>query len=165
MSWIEHFRLKYAYNEWANNKILDAAEGITDEELLGEQQASYGNLASDFSHLVRVQFAWHSVVTETQFTPLPELPETGIFRVLRKQYDESHKMLRDVAGLFSEDWLTTVVHPSRGGKKYEMIRWHVLEHLANHGAQHRAEIGLVLLAMDRSPGDLDFIDYATGNVA
>jgi uncharacterized damage-inducible protein DinB len=103
------------------------------------------------------------VVTETQFSPPPELPETNILPTLKAWFEDSHAMWRELAGSFSEDWLTAVVHPSRGGKKYEMIRWHVLEHLANHGTQHRAEIGLVLLALDRSPGDLDFIDYATGN--
>lgn len=164
MSWVEHFRLKYAYNEWANGKILAAADGLSDEEMLEERPGSYGSLANDLSHLVRVQYAWHSVVTETRFSPPAEVPEVGVLPAIRGQFDESHQMLRALAESFSDEWLTATVHPTRGGKKYEMVRWHVLEHLANHGEQHRAEVGLGLLSLERSPGDLDFIDYAMGNV-
>jgi uncharacterized damage-inducible protein DinB len=164
MSWVEHFRLKYAYNEWANGKVLGAAAGLSDEELLAERQGSYGSLVNDLSHIVRVQYAWHSVVTETQFSPPPELPETGVLPALVSWFDDSHRKLREMADSFSEEWLTATVHPSRGGKTYDMVRWHVLEHLANHGTTHRAEIGIALLGLDRSPGDLDFIDYAQGNV-
>jgi len=164
MGWIDNLRSKYAYNEWANNKVLGAAAGLSDEEMLAARPGSYESLANDFSHLVRTQYAWYSVLTETQFSPPPEIPEIGVMQALNDWFNESHAMFRELAKTFSEDWLVAEVHPSRGGKQYTLTRWWVTEHLATHGVAHRAEIGKVLLTLDRSPGDLDFIDFVTGNV-
>ena len=36
----------------------------------------------------------------------------------------------------------------------------MLQHLANHGTQHRSEAALLLTQAARSPGDLDMYDYA-----
>ena len=163
MSWIDHLRSKYAYNEWANGKILGAATGMSDEEM-HTVRLSYGTLANELSHVVRTQYAWYSVLTETQFSPPPEVPETNVMKAIQDWFDESHTMFRELAATFTDDWLEAEVHPSRGGKQYTLTRWWVTEHLTNHGTAHRAEIGLTLLSLDRSPGDLDYIDFVTGNV-
>jgi uncharacterized damage-inducible protein DinB len=38
-------------------------------------------------------------------------------------------------------------------------------HLLNHGTQHRSEAAVLLTAADRSPGDLDLIDYSEQQAA
>ena len=36
MSALEQIRALYQYNEWANNQVLDAASGLSEEELSQE---------------------------------------------------------------------------------------------------------------------------------
>jgi hypothetical protein len=52
MSWIEHTRSLFAYNEWANQKVLDAAAALGEE--FGRQVSGNYERADDHS-IVRVK--------------------------------------------------------------------------------------------------------------
>jgi uncharacterized damage-inducible protein DinB len=47
-----------------------------------------------------------------------------------------------------------------GGRTMRVAHWRVLQHLVLHGMQHHAELAQLLTAVDRSPGDLDFIFFS-----
>jgi uncharacterized damage-inducible protein DinB len=38
--------------------------------------------------------------------------------------------------------------------------WQLMVHVVNHGTQHRSEAAALLTAEDRSPGELDLMDFA-----
>lgn len=159
MSWIEQIRAAYAYNGWANGRLLEAAGKLTDEQLVSERGGSRGSLAENMAHLVNTQVGWSDVIAETDFTPQPPLPEQGIIAALRQRFAESHDRLSEITDGLTDESLAAVVHRERGGQIHGYPRWQMLMHLANHGTQHRAEIGLSLLALDASPGDLDAIYF------
>ena len=159
MSWTEHVRSAYAYNEWANNRVVDAAAGLTDEQLTNERGGSRGSLAENLAHLVSTQVGWSDVISEADFTPQPSLPETDVMAALRTRFDESHARLREITDGLTPESLAAVVRRERGGAMHGYPRWQMLLHLATHGTQHRAEIGVALLALDASPGDLDAIYF------
>ena len=159
MSWSEHVRGTYAYNEWANDRLLEAAGKLSDERLASEPGGSRGNVADNLAHLVNTQVGWSDVISETDFTPQPPLPEQDIMAALRQRFAESHARLREIIGGLTDESLTAVVRRERGSQVHGYPRWQMLLHLATHGTQHRAEIGLSLLALDASPGDLDAIYF------
>ena len=159
MSKLELITHLYEYNEWANKRLLDATAGLTDKQLASERGGSRGSLAENLAHLVNTQVGWSDVIAETDFTPQPPLPEREIIAALRQRFAESHDRLRQITGGLTDESLAAVVHRERGGQIHGYPRWQMLMHLANHGTQHRAEIGLSLLALDASPGDLDAIYF------
>lgn len=159
MSWTEHVRGTYAYNEWANIRLLDAAAKLTDEQLKNERGGSRGALAENLAHLVNTQVGWSDTISESDFTLQQPLPETGIIDAFRERFDASHRRLREITAGLTDEALATVVRRERGGQMHGWPRWQMLLHLATHGTQHRAEIGVALLALDASPGDLDAIYF------
>ena len=40
-----------------------------------------------------------------------------------------------------------------------MALWGMMEHVLNHGTQHRAEVAAMLTGFGHSPGDLDLLFY------
>lgn len=159
MSWTEHLREKITYNEWANEKVFTAAGSLDNAQLNAERSGtSCGSLARDLSHLVRVQGWWHSVAADTTFEPEDD-PVADVVAVLRRQLDASNAALRELAVSLTEASLESLRERSRGGETHTWRQWQVIEHLLNHSAHHRAEIGQVLHALGASPGDLDFIFF------
>jgi uncharacterized damage-inducible protein DinB len=159
MSWVEHVRQKIAYNEWANEKVFVAAASVDDAQLNAERPGtSYGSLARDLSHLVRVQGWWHSVAADTTFEPEDE-PASEVMAALRRQLDTSNASLRELATSLTEASLDSPRERSRDGETHTWSQWQVIEHLLNHSTHHRAETGQVLYGLGASPGDMDFLFY------
>jgi uncharacterized damage-inducible protein DinB len=159
MSWVEQVRTMYRYNEWANEKVLAAAAGVSNEELARERTVSMGSIAKELAHIVAAQESWGSRLREETPTRPPEPLHENIVATLRKRYDASHAWLREYAERLTDDELTRVIDIEWQGETYRYTPWKMLMHLANHGTQHRAEVGIALLALDASPGDLDLDDF------
>jgi len=160
MSWIEHLRAKIAYNEWANEKVFSAADSLSDEQLSAERTGtSSGSIARDLAHLVRVQGWWHSVAADTAFEPPDDPPPDGAMPALRERLAGSDADLRELAASLTEESLDRTIQRTRGNETWEWSQWQVVEHLLNHSAHHRAEIGQALFGLGVSPGDMDFIFF------
>jgi uncharacterized damage-inducible protein DinB len=160
MTWTEHFREKYAYNEWANQKIIDAAATLSEEDLRRERPGtSYGNLADDLIHLARVQGGWAAVAAGHGFILPPDPPATDIMEFIQRRFAETQAALDEFAAGQTDESLDEKVQASRDGETYEWPRWQIMEHLANHSSHHRAEIGQALYAGGANPGDMDFIYF------
>jgi uncharacterized damage-inducible protein DinB len=159
MSWVEHIRTMYAYNQWANNRVLDAAAKLSDKQLAQPRGGSYGSLANDLTHIVRTQQGWFSLLAGEDRPAQWNSPETDVIQTLRNHYDASHERLREYCRRLTDSELTRAITTSYEGKDYTYFPWQVLFHLANHGTQHRAEVGIALLELGASPGDIDVIYY------
>jgi uncharacterized damage-inducible protein DinB len=61
-----------------------------------------------------------------------------------------------VAGLTAGDLGRIVRYTPRSGVPRAQPLGELILHLANHGTAHRAETGLLLERLGRSPGDLDY---------
>lgn len=149
----------YHYNEWANETVLAAAAGVSDEELARERTVSMGSIANELAHIVAAQESWSARLSEGAPTSSPEPLNEGIVATLRKRYDVSHAWLQEYTGRLTDDELARVIDIEWQGDVYNYRAWKILMHLANHGTQHRAEVGIALLALDASPGDLDLDDF------
>ena len=55
---LKHFRLLYAYNHWANVRLLDRAEQLTPEQLHAPNPGGFGSVHDTFVHLMETEFFW-----------------------------------------------------------------------------------------------------------
>lgn len=142
-----------AYNQWADEKLLAAVDGLSAEELERPHEAYFGSLANNLWHMLIVQKLWLARWTGEPLPPVerPTIPSW------RAAYAASHAALRDyVARLTAADLGRLVKYTPRSGVPCEQPLGELILHLANHGTAHRAETGLLLERLGRSPGDLDY---------
>jgi uncharacterized damage-inducible protein DinB len=55
---LELIRALYEYNEYANNRILDAVSKLSAEEFNRPQGASFESIEGNLGHVVAAQIAW-----------------------------------------------------------------------------------------------------------
>jgi len=162
MSWLEHTRSLIAYNKWANQKVLDAAAALSEDEFGRQVNGSHESVRMTLLHIVRVQTWWLSVLNgKPEASPPPEGYERMPLEDVRRWFTRSHDDLKAYAESLTEERLDAEVsafHP-RENKEYRWPSWQLAGHLTNHGSHHRAEAGIMLASLGHSPGDLDYIYF------
>jgi uncharacterized damage-inducible protein DinB len=148
----KQLRRLVAYNQWADERVLAAVDGLASEELGRSREAYFGTLAGNLRHTVAAQRIWlarwkgEAPRYDEEFT-----------RPWRDVYGETHAAVRAYVGALSDaDAERVVRYTDLRGNHREIQLAHAITHLVNHGTAHRAETGLLLDRLGRSPGDLDY---------
>jgi len=150
----EQLRRLIAYNQWADERVLAAVEGMSVEELERPRDAYFGSIADNLWHVLSAQHRWLARWTGV---PLPPLERPAIAS-WTAAYAASHDALRQfLAGQSAPDLQRVVKYTLRVGATGEQPLGQLVVHLVNHGTHHRAETGLVLDRIGRSPGDFDYV--------
>lgn len=159
MGALEQIQALYEYNEWANNHVLEAASGLSEEELGREMGASFGSVQGNLAHTVGAQIIWLA-----RWAPpsapigMPQLPAGRVMEAIRDAYASSHEDLRAfLVSLGPEDIDTAVSYVNSRGQRFERPLGQLMLHLANHGTHHRAETAMLLTALGRPPEQLDYL--------
>ena len=74
---------------------------------------------------------------------------------LRARWKTQNEITRQCLDTLADADLTRVHARERGGQRFEVVLWHALVHVVNHGTQHRSECAALLTGLGSSPGDMD----------
>jgi uncharacterized damage-inducible protein DinB len=158
MSKLELVRALYEYNEWANNHMLDATAGLTEEEFSRNQGASFESVEGNLAHIVGAQIIWFqrwnggaNPKPVLEFQKLHGLPE------IRETFDRSHAELRSFLASLTDDRLERVLaYRDSAGNPYERVMWQLMSHVVNHGTHHRAETAMAMGPLGQPMRELDY---------
>lgn len=158
----EDIQTLFAYNTWANERILATAEGLTEAEYVAVVPGiSHGSIRATLVHALAAESIWRqrclAGVSPTMLLREADLPA---FDALRVRWTEEAQAWRDgLAGLTDVALHAPVDYRTTRGTPMRDTLWSLLAHVVNHGTQHRAETAVALTAFGRSPGDVDLIVY------
>lgn len=151
----------FAYNTWANQRVLLKAAHLTEAELATPAALSQGNILGDLVHIVDTQWYWREGV-QTGNLPVKTLG-SGDFEslaALRQRWEQEDRLLEAYVqslSQFSLESMVTITWPRARPRSRPL--WQILMHIYTHGVHHRSEIGRHLATLGQSPGDLDFIRF------
>ncbi len=156
----EQIRTLYAYTSWANGQIFDAAADLDEARLEADAGASFGSVRDTLVHVVSAQRTWLARARR-QANPDDLRADTfSNLAAIRDAWMAIDADTRDfVEGLDEADLSETVSYVNSQGRPNAYPLWQILVHQANHAAQHRSEVALVLTRFGHSPGWLDFLYY------
>jgi uncharacterized damage-inducible protein DinB len=161
MPGIEMIQTLYAYNDWANQRLFEAAEKVGDDGLMRSALEGQRELRELLFHIVRTEWLWRNLI-QSGARPVnpPRLEDMDSLGALRA-FAQEEVLQRQVlfAGLKEDDLLTTFQVQDGSGQTSGLVLWHMLLQPIIHGVQHRSEASLILTGLGQSPGDIDFIFF------
>jgi uncharacterized damage-inducible protein DinB len=160
---VEYFKTLYDYNYWANAKILETAEQVSEAQFIEETSESHGSLRATLVHMLSAEWIWRSRWQGT--SPMENLREVVLptLEALRERWREEERQMRAFLATLGEEEVQRVVqYTNTRGQTYAAPLWQMMGHLVNHGTQHRSEAAVILSRLGQSPGDLDLLIFLLG---
>ena len=142
-----------AYNQWADERILDAAAGLSPER--------FAELTDQFAHMLGTLLFWNAKWRHRR-TPIGEIIATAMapttsMSELRIAFAQAHtQVLEFGASLTDESWEHTEPWWTEFGIEGALSVGETITLVADHGTQHRSEIAVITSLAGCSPGDVDY---------
>ena len=157
----DHFESFALYNQWANGRLLEAAAGLTAEQLAENRGAFFGSVIGTLNHILVADRAWLWRLTGSGETPIA-LDEIlyADFRVFRRALEvEDARLIETVAGLSEEILPRPLRYRNMLGDEFEQPRTVLLTHLFNHQTHHRGQVHTLLTQFGVSVPALDLVYF------
>lgn len=174
VSVLEVVRRMHVYNQWADEQIFAAMAGLTAEDIGSQAAVAFGSLRGSLWHHLGAQMGWLRICAGYDTWSKVKVRDSTSIDGLRELFDGSHTMwrgfiesrseddvLRDAELPIDENFRTSVgpellKWADENGHRPRRPMWQSMLHVVNHSTQHRSEVGMYLLTLGRSPGDLDY---------
>jgi uncharacterized damage-inducible protein DinB len=152
----------YEYGVWANQKLLDKAGALTDDQVRRPFTPFEFTILGSFVHLVTAELRWHQAWSGAPMGARLTVEDLPTIAAVRAKWEPLWAERRAFIESLAPERLAFPFEREVRGQKQSIILWHALVHVANHGTQHRSEIALMLTELGHSPGDLDMVWYFMG---
>jgi uncharacterized damage-inducible protein DinB len=158
----DYFRTLYDYHYWARDRVLAAADGMTEDEYGRETGFTYKSIRGMLTHTLTAEIMWSGRARgETpNFADLPNEQSLPTVEALSERWAKAESLQRShLQSLQDDDLQKDVVFTGRDGNEFRQPLWQILTLVYSHAIQHRSEAAEALTMVGRSPGNLDFMVY------
>ena len=148
------------YNNWANQALLRACEGLTPEQLSAGAPGTYGPLNRTLEHLVDSEAFYYRLLTGEPLTPPFEWEDGPGVADIRAYDEQVGQALLRAAGQVSPD---AVVHQRWQGGETSYKALALFIQIVNHGIEHRTNVTTILAALGLPAPEVDGWSYQWAN--
>ncbi len=156
---IEELRELFAYNRWANERVLDAAAKL-DESAFGRPLgSSFGSVRDTLAHVLAADWAW----LERWRGRSPATPpawDASTLAAIRSRWAELEREREAfVAGLTDADLERELAYRTLSGAAVRNTFSEMLRHVVNHSSYHRGQVVGMLRQLGAEGVNTDLIAY------
>ncbi|HEX6252555.1 MAG TPA: DinB family protein [Gemmatimonadaceae bacterium] len=149
----------YAYNRWANQRFLDATEGLSAEELERDLRSSFPSVKATLEHILQAEWIWLERWNGVSPTEIPPW-DTGTHAALRAQWRRIEQdQLAYVGGLTDELLQRVIDYRNFASQPFSQPLWQLLRHVVNHSTYHRGQVATMLRQLGHPVPVSDLVVY------
>jgi uncharacterized damage-inducible protein DinB len=160
MTTVGDLRDLFAYDDWANARLLEAVTAVPAAELTRRVVAGCSSLRDTLSHIVVEEWIWLQRAKGENPTAPPAGLETSdreaLQRLLIAVKEERRTLL---ARLTDEELDRVVAFRSLEGQEYRHRLLDLFLHVVNHSTYHRGQAAMLLRALGAVAPETDFVVY------
>lgn len=145
-----------SYNNWANQKVLQACRDLSDEQLATRTPGAYGSIRETLEHLIRSEAGYvKSLTGQRPQPPFNWEDRPGVAEMLAYSLDVA-KALEDAAQRVPT---TAPIDQEIDGKPLHYQALALYIQIIDHGIEHRTNITTILNQGIQPPPDVDGWEY------
>jgi uncharacterized damage-inducible protein DinB len=150
----------FCFNAWANGRVLDLADKLTDAELDARRELGLGSLRGTLFHILAAEEIWLERWQEQPRRPFPADP-TGIsVGEIRRRLDDVNDARRGLVSSVAERPGLVCRYQDARGNGWANPLGELMLHVANHGIHHRAQaLNYLKHCGHKVPGGLDYVFF------
>lgn len=150
----------FAYDCWANARLLRAAGELSPDRYAAELGGSFGSVRNTLGHIVAVEWLYLRRWLGESPSALPDWAKSADPAALRRKLDEIEAGQRAfLATLKPTDLERPLRYTNIAGKKFEYPLGDLLFHLVNHSTHHRGQAAALIRQAGAAPPSIDFLDF------
>lgn len=155
----DEIRELFAYDRWANRRILDVVSRLAPEEFGRDLGSSHPSVEATLAHLLAANWVWLERWLGRSPTGLPDAGwDVGTFEALRAKWAEIENVQQAfVDGLANDDLERPLSYRDTKGEPFEQPLWQLLRHAVNHASYHRGQVVTMLRQLGAEAVSTDLV--------
>jgi len=156
----EEARALFQYNDWANQRSLDATAQLSNEQFIKPLGSSFSSVRDTLMHVCGAEWIWFERFHGRSHSGIPDFSNIQTIGALREHWAPQAKALLDfVHGLSQAELDRVFEYKTLNFGVYANPLWQSLQHLANHGTYHRGQIATMIRQHGAKPIATDLMHF------
>jgi uncharacterized damage-inducible protein DinB len=156
----------YAYDHWANRRVVAAARLLPAEEFTRDLKTSFGSVRGTLVHILEQKCFWLQLWQGQSLEDVvgrePEWAQArfaDVASVEARWSDAEHEVQIFLEGLTDERLKTRMAFQFFPGQPWEFSLAHLMQHVVNHSSYHRGQVVTLLRQLGHAPPATDFLEF------
>lgn len=155
----EEARLWYAYNHWANARVLEASRPLSPEQLHRNLETSHRSVFGTLVHTLWGEWRWLGRWRGSPPRGADPLSCTDLTS-LRERWSAVRRDQEEFLKALTDDALNRLIsYENPPGRRWTYSLAHMLQHVVNHSTYHRGQVVALLRQLAATPTATDFLVF------
>jgi uncharacterized damage-inducible protein DinB len=158
---IQELRTLVDYHYWARDRLLDAVDRLSPEQLNEDLGNSFPSIRHTLVHLYGADRIWCDRWEGESPRSMPDPAGFPDVASIRHVWADQERKVRAVLERLGEQGVgKPLEYKTMTGQVQAQPFWQMLQHLVNHGSYHRGQITTMLRQLEQSPpASMDLIAF------
>jgi uncharacterized damage-inducible protein DinB len=156
----ETIRELYAYNHWANQRVLASVSPLSGEQFTRGMGNSFGSVRDTVAHILAAEWIWLERWlgrSPKALLPASDFPTVASIRERWATVEqERNRFLQTLTPAKLQD---SIAYTNTRGEGYSYLLWQQMAHVVNHSSYHRGQVTTLLRQLGAEPQNTDFLSY------
>jgi uncharacterized damage-inducible protein DinB len=162
----DDFAALFAYNRWADDRILTACRGLSQEAYTRELPGGMTPLRATLVHVAGATQAWSRRLRGETVTALASDAELPTVEDAVRVLNETHDAFAHFASTLTPQRLAGIfAYRNLKNEEKRLPLWAVLRHVVNHASYHRGQVAVKLKRLGVDPPATDLVFWAIEQTA
>src|ERR1700730_17237043 len=129
----------FAYDRWANRRVLDACRKLTAEQYGAEPVPGCSSVRSTISHIaLATEFNLRTLASDPD-DRIPTEADLATVDDVAQLLERAYRRFEELRPTLTPERLNTVLTLRAVGRTFTLPRWAILRHIVNHSSYHRGQ--------------------------